>query len=84
MNNNSIIEELSQYNNDAIILDGYDDAIVGIFERSVLVYDFNKIIDILMIRDNMSQTDAIEFYYYNIEQPFAKHYPIFIEKQILL
>jgi hypothetical protein len=84
MNNNSIIEELSQYNNDAIILDGYDDAIVGIFERSVLVYDFNKIIEILMIRDNMSQTDAIEFYYYNIEQPFAKHYPIFIEKQILL
>lgn len=84
MNNNSIIEELSQYNNDAIILDGYDDAIVGIFERSVFVYDFNKVIEILMIRDNMSQTDAIEFFRFNIEQPFAKHYPIFIEKQILL
>lgn len=84
MNNNSIIEELSQYNEYAIILDGFDDAIVGIFERRVLVYDFNKVIEILMIRDNMSQTDALEFYYYNIEQPFADHYPIFIEKQILL
>lgn len=84
MKNNSIIEELSHYNEDALILDGYDDAIVGIFERRVLVYDFNKIIEILMIRDNMSQTESLEFYYYNIEQPFAEHYPIFIEKQILL
>ena len=80
----SIIEQLREYNHKALLLDGYDDAIVGIFERSVFVYDFNKVIDILMIRDNMSQTDALEFFRFNIEQPFAKHYPIFIEKQILL
>jgi len=80
----SIIKELRDYNDKALILDGYDDAIVGIFERSVFVYDFNKVIEILMIRDNMSQTDALEFFRFNIEQPFAKHYPIFIEIEILL
>ena len=80
----SIIEQLIDYNDKALILEGYDDAIVGIFERRVLVYDFNKVIEILIIRDNMSMTDAIDYYYFNIEQPFAKHYPIFIEKQILL
>jgi len=80
----SIIEQLREYNHKALLLDGYDDAIVGIFERRVLVYDFNKIIEILMIRDNMSQTESLEFYCHNIERPFAKHYPIFIEIEILL
>ena len=80
----SIIEQLRDYNDNALLLDGFDDAIVGIFERRVLVYDFNKVIETLMIRDNISMSDALEHYYHNIERPSAKHYPIFIEKQILL
>ncbi len=80
----SIIEQLRDYNDKAKLLDGFDDAIVGIFERRVFVYDFNKVIETLMIRDNISMSDALEHYYHNIERPFAKNYPIFIEKQILL
>ena len=80
----SIIEQLREYNHKALLLDGFDDAIVGIFERRVLVYDFNKVIEILMNLDNISMSDALEHYYHNIERPFGKHYPIFIEIEILL
>ena len=54
----------------AIILDGLDDAIVGVTEefgngRRVL-YSADKIINILMERDGMTWHEAVEFYDYNI------------------
>jgi len=54
--------------------DGYDEAIIGpayiwrdSTHVSVLVYDAEKIRDILMKRDGMSHEDAREFIEYNIE-----------------
>ena len=54
----------------AIILDGLDDAIVGVTEefgngRRVL-YSADKILNILMERDGMTWHEALEFYHYNI------------------
>jgi len=54
----------------AIILDGLDDAIVGVTEefgngRRVL-YSADKILNILMKRDGMTWHEAVEFYDYNI------------------
>lgn len=50
---------------------GLSEAFVGFStsERSVpcLVYDANKIVDILMKRDEMSRDEAIEFFEFNIE-----------------
>ena len=54
----------------AIILDGLDDAIVGVTVefgngRRVL-YSADKILNILMERDGMTWHEAVEFYDYNI------------------
>ena len=54
----------------AIILDGLDDAIVGVTEefgngRRVL-YSAEKIVTILMERDGMTWHEAVEFYDFNI------------------
>ena len=54
----------------AILLDGLDDAIIGVVEefgneRRVL-YSKDKIIGILMERDGMEELEAEEFYDYNI------------------
>ena len=54
----------------AIILDGLDDAIVGVTEefgngRRVL-YSAEKILNILMERDGMTWEESVEFYDYNI------------------
>jgi len=54
----------------AILLDGLDDAIIGVVEefgneRRVL-YSKNKIVGILMERDGMDWSEAEEFYDFNI------------------
>ena len=55
----------------AMKADGFDDAIIGIGSRcgqpDLLVYDVDKITDILMDRDGMDYEDAREYCSYNIE-----------------
>ncbi len=54
----------------AIILDGLDDAIVGVTEEfgngRRILYSADKILSILMERDGMTWHEAVEFYDYNI------------------
>jgi hypothetical protein len=50
--------------------DDLDDAIIGIGRRcgqpDLVVYDVEKVINILMSRDGMTYDDALEFYEYNM------------------
>lgn len=57
-----------------VIMDGYDDAFVGIMEHTdpetfeeiqTAVYSYEKIIAILM-KDNMTEEEAVDYYDYNI------------------
>jgi hypothetical protein len=51
---------------DFLFLDGFDDAIIGICERSdVIIYSTKKIIEILM-NEGMEYHDALEHYHFNI------------------
>ena len=54
----------------AIMLDGLEDAIVGIVEEfgngRRILYSKPKILEILCHRDGMTEDEAIEFYDYNI------------------
>ena len=77
----NIKDELAAYNEKAIILDGFDAAIIGIYERKVLVYSENAIIEILC--KDMCMEDAIEYFSFNIESPVCDYYPIFIESHML-
>lgn len=51
-------------------LDGLDDAIIGVgrihTQPTRVVYDYHKILEILMERDGASYEDAVEFFDYNI------------------
>lgn len=64
------IEEMKEFAEGAIILDGLDEAIMGIAEEFGngyrIVYSKSKIFSILMNRDGMTEEEAIEFYEYNI------------------
>ena len=50
--------------------DGFDNAIVGVGERnntdSMIVYDYDKIVKVLVTRDDMSYEEAEEYIDYNI------------------
>jgi len=61
------------------IADGFDDAIIGVDDNNLkIVYDIYKIIDIL-IKDGMTDDEAIEFYEYNIAGSYVgENTPSFI------
>ena len=66
---------------DLLTLDGFDEAVLGVVERSgflAVCYDRNKILQILM-RD-MNQEEAWEFYEYNILGAYmGEHTPVYLD-----
>lgn len=79
------LNEISDMNPEAIIYDGYDDAIIGMGSRinlgPVVAYDVDKIIDILVNRDGMTYEEAMEYFDFNIIGGWLGEFtPIFITK----
>lgn len=75
--------DLSEFAEGAIILDGYDDCIIGITEEfgngPRLLYSRDKIISKMVNEDGMDEEEAIEFYDYNILGLYAgEQNPIFL------
>ena len=68
--NQTLTETLSDLGaEDALIMDGFDDCILGILERfgidqPIVVYDREKVIAKLMDNDGMTHEEALEFYYF--------------------
>jgi hypothetical protein len=62
--------DIHEFAEGAVILDGLDDAIIGIVEEfgngPRILYSKPKILNILCERDSMTQSEAEEFYDYNI------------------
>lgn len=54
---------------EALVADGFDDAIIGMarqFNQTLVVYDEDKCLSILMERDGMTEEEAIEFFEFNV------------------
>lgn len=64
-----LIDFIAEENPDALICDGFDDAIIGMASRigldPVVAYSVTKIIEILM-KDGMTDEEAIEYFEFNI------------------
>jgi hypothetical protein len=78
----SKLEQIKQLYSDEelLIADGFDDAIIGVDDENVrVVYDVFKIISIL-IQDGMSTDEAFEFYQYNILGAYVgEKTPLFVK-----
>ena len=77
------IEDINEQAEGAILLDGFNDAIIGIVEEfgngPRVLYSKNKILQTLEDRDGMTIFEAVEFYDYNILGLFAgEQNPIFL------
>lgn len=83
--NDSVREYLYEVlDEEAVIYDGFDEAVLGVSERfgedAVIIYDKEKVIDILM-KDGMTDEEAIEHFYYNVLGTYAgKYTPIFLDR----
>ena len=72
---------------EALLADGLYDAIIGLADvftergsRSVVAYDKQKIIEILIKRDRMEDDEAEEFYQFNIAGSYVgEGTPVFID-----
>ena len=60
-------------------VDGFDCAIIGVSTSGLLVYSVQKIIEILTSRNNWSEKDATDYFFYSIEASYqGDKSPIFI------
>jgi hypothetical protein len=78
---------LEDYAPDAIILTDLDEAIIGIVESfgggSRILYDKNKILDLLMERDGMTHSESEEYYDFNIIGGyFGEMNPVFLDRTV--
>jgi len=71
------LDELFEQAEGAIILDGFNEAIIGLVEEfgngPRILYSRDKIIQIMQNRDGMTEEEALEFYDYNILGMLLKH-----------
>ena len=66
---NNLLDNILDYYSDEelMIADGFDDAVIGIDVSSTrIIYSVKKCIEILCIRDDMSLEEAMEFFEYNV------------------
>lgn len=78
-------EEIAEINPEALLLDGFDEAIIGMAERinlgPVVAYDVEKILEIMIERDGMTYEEAMEFFDFNIQGAWMGDFtPIYITK----
>lgn len=56
---------------DVWTVDGFDEAILGYDKQNNrVVYSEERIIEILMSEDGMTEEDALDHFYYNIKGPY--------------
>ena len=66
-----MIEQIEQYyEEDFLIADGFDEAIIGVEENEMrLIYSVSKCLKIL--EQDMSELDALEFFTYNVSGSYV-------------
>ena len=51
---------------DSVLIDGFDDAIVGVTTEGAVVYDYHLMIAIMVERDGVTTDEAAEYIDYNV------------------
>ena len=79
----TIKERLSECNPEALFIDGFDNALIGIARRcgspDVAVYDYAKCVDV-MVDDGMSHDEAVEYMEYNVAGAYVgENGPILVD-----
>jgi hypothetical protein len=83
-----MLVDIDEYAEGAVLLDGLEEAIVGIVEDfgspgRKMLYSKQRILDILQERDLMTMSEAEEFYDYNILGLYAgEQNAVFLDVEI--
>ena len=85
VNHDDLRTWLSAFDEEMLLADGFEDAVLGVAERcgqpNLVVYDADKCIKILMERDGMDHDAAEEFFHFNtLGAWMGEHTPLFLWK----
>ena len=64
-----MLEQILEYfeEDEFLKADGFDEAVIGVDERSMrLIYSVTKCLEILMVNDEMSLEEAVEYFDFNV------------------
>ena len=83
METNLTLDEIADINPEAMLADGFDEAILGMCIQfgcePVVAYDYSKCIDILVSRDGMTQSEATDYIQFNVIGAYVgNNTPVFI------
>jgi hypothetical protein len=83
METNLTIDEIAEINPEAMLADGFEEAILGMClqfgSEPLVAYDYNKCIDILVNRDGMTQSEATDYIQFNVIGAYVgNNTPVFI------
>jgi hypothetical protein len=77
-----LLEKLAEESPETILADGFEDALVGSATRGgslLAVYNYNKCVEILMKRNGMPWSAAVEFMEFNVSGAWVGQYtPVFV------
>jgi hypothetical protein len=81
----SFVLAATEANEDAMFADNFNDAIIGLCHRAggntVIAYDIDKVIEILVVEHDMSIEEAVEYAEFNVFSAYVgENTPVFIEK----
>tara|TARA_R110002020_G_scaffold193468_17_gene393893 strand:+ start:1773 stop:2078 length:306 start_codon:yes stop_codon:yes gene_type:complete len=75
-----IVLHIADLNPEAILWDGFNDCIVGVTEKGIVVYETSLMIAKLMRADEMTPEDALEYLQFNTWNTFVGEFtPIHIQ-----
>lgn len=71
--------KIADINPDAIILDGFDDAIIGISECGKVIYRIDTMMKVLVAEHDMTDGEALEYLDFNVLcAHFGDYSPIYL------
>tara|TARA_R100001530_G_scaffold26568_3_gene21328 strand:- start:3516 stop:3827 length:312 start_codon:yes stop_codon:yes gene_type:complete len=78
---------IKRLEDEVLFADGFDEAILGIARRAaqpdVVAYNYEKCVQVLIDRDDMTEEDAREFMEFNVVGAFVgEGTPVFIEPHV--
>jgi len=84
MRNEKIRDVISDYNEEALFADGFDEAIEGVIRQAggnyLICYSYDKCVEVL-VKQGLSHEEAVENMEFNVVSAYlGEHTPVFLEK----
>ena len=78
---NAIKERIAEESPETLLADGFDSALIGTvrqFSKTLALYDYDKCLEVLILRDGMLHEEAVEFMEFNVVGAWMGEYtPVF-------